>query len=443
MAGGYMGWMMLDSIISFFEMMISLFFATGIFGKKIKGKVGLFAFLLFSTSGAALLTLREYVFLWIPDFVPAVLIFILYAIVICRAKWWAAVSWALVNYLFIGIIVIGVNYMRMYLGLPGEVEKTVESVRFFLYIFTCILTRIGQFLLSEIILCVWKRFPGSTVVHRGNWKIIIISSISIVMLWILYRNGSDLNEEILYTNSLVCLLVLAINLSFLLFDEILAREKHVEEELKTQNQLIALQMRSQDEVNNMYQNILSLKHDMNNHLHTISGYMQVGEYAKAQEYAGKIAGEVSKIKSFHSGNAVVDALIGSKTALAEMNGIRVDVDMAVPPELKITDEDLTVMIGNLYDNAIDANLKFEDANKRFIHIKVLFDGGNLLLMFENAATKEERSGDTDVWTTTKAESSMHGFGIKNIDRIVQMYDGYCEREQKDYVFRCRIRIPGK
>ncbi|MBD5510084.1 MAG: ATP-binding protein, partial [Lachnospiraceae bacterium] len=40
-------------------------------------------------------------------------------------------------------------------------------------------------------------------------------------------------------------------------------------------------------------------------------------------------------------------------------------------------------------------------------------------------------------------SFMHGFGIQNIDRIVQMYGGYCERELKNHVFRCRIRIPGK
>ena len=271
----------------------------------------------------------------------------------------------------------------------------------------------------------------------------IVSSISIILLWILLGKETILNEGVLYSNSLVCLLVLAVNLAFLLFDEILAKEKYVEEELKAQNQLAALQMRSQDEVNHMYQSILSLKHDMNNHLHTISGYMQVGEYAKAQEYVGEIAGKVSRIKSFHSGNAVVDALIGSKTALAEMNGIMVDVDMAVPPELKITDGDLTVVIGNLYDNAIDANLNFDDLNKRFIHIKILFDSGNLLLLFENAAPGEDRFGHKNTWATTKEDISIHGFGIKNIDRIVEKYGGYCERELKDHVFRCRIRLPGK
>lgn len=435
-----MEWIILESIFSFIEMLTSCFFATGIFRKKLKGKLIEFAIILFSIFGTAFLMLREYVFEWIPDFVPAVLLFTVYAITICQAKWWSAVSWALVNYLFIGIISITTDYMlRMCLDLPVEVEKTFGSIWFF----SCIITRIGQFLLSEIILCVWKRFSVSTVVHRGSRKIIIFSSISIIMIWILWSKGTDLNEEVLYSNSLVCLLVLSMNLSILLFDEVLAKEKYVEEELKTQNKLIALQMRNQDEINNMYQSILSLKHDMNNHLHTISGYMQVGEYVKAQEYVGEIVGRIGKIKSFHSGNAVVDALIGSKTALAEMNEITVDVDMAALPDLQLTDGDLTVMIGNLYDNAIDANLKISDVNKRFIHIKILYDGGNVLFMFENATLEEKHIGNMDIWTTTKEDCSVHGFGIKNIDRIVQMYDGYCERDMRDHVFRCRIRVPGK
>lgn len=433
-----MRWIIFECIFSFLEMLISCFLATGIFRKNIKEKRTIFAFAAFSVFGAALLIIRVYVFTWIPDFLPAVLVFTLYAIIICKAKWWSAVSWALVNYLFIGIMVLAADYiLRICFYLP------VGNSNEFVWIFSCILARMGQFLLSEIILRVWKRFPESTMVHRGSWKIMMISSVSILLLWILLGKDSDLNKGILYSNSLVCLLVLAVNFVFLLFDEVLAREKHVEEELKTQKQLAALQMRNQDEINNMYQRILSLKHDMNNHLHTISGYMQVGEYEKAHEYAGKIAGEVSKIKSFHSGNAVIDVLIGSKTALAEMNGIKVDVDMAVPPELKLTDGDLTVMIGNLYDNAIDANLKITDVDKRFIHIKIFFDGGNLLFLFENAACGEDRSGHADVWFTTKENSFMHGFGIKNIDRIVQMYDGYCERELKNQVFRCRIRMPGK
>ncbi|MCM1188924.1 MAG: GHKL domain-containing protein [bacterium] len=428
----------IESVFSFFEMLISLFFAAGIFRKKIRGETGIACYLLFAVFGAALLTLREYVFLWIPDFFPAVLIFTVYAIAVCRAKWWAAVSWALVNYLFIGIVTIGTGYI---LGMrPGQAAGADER-EVYLWLAARILTRMGQFLLSVIILRIWKRFPESAMVHRGSRKIMIVSSASIILLWILLGKGSDRNEEVLYSNSLVCLLVLAVNLAFLIFDEILAKEKYVEEELRAQNQMAALQIRSQTEVNHMYQGIQSLKHDMNNHLHTISGYIQIGEYGKAQEYVERIAGEISRVESFHSGNPTVDVLIGSKTALARMSGIVVEAECQVPPELKIADRDLTVLIGNLYDNAIDANLKIADTDSRFIHIKILFDTGNLLLLFENATPEDSRTGGSDKWATTKEDNSLHGFGIKNIDRILQAYGGYCEREIKDHVFRCRIRIP--
>lgn len=432
-----MDMLIFDSIISFMEMLTSCFFAAGIFRKDWKGKRTVLALLLFSVAGTVLLTIRENIFLWIPDFVPSVLIFTLFSIMVCRTKWWTGVSWALANYLFIGIINISTDYSII--KFTGLSPYSRESVG--LWMFSCILVRLGQLLLSEIIVFVWKRFPVSPGVRRGSWRIIIVSCVSIIIVWLLWEMGFVISDEVLYSNSLVCLLVLTVNLAFLLFDEALATEKQVEEELKTQNQIIALQVHNQDEMNSMYQRIVSLKHDMNNHLHTISGYMQVGEYAKAQEYVGDIAGTVSRIKSFHSGNTVVDVLIGSKTALAEMYGIEVNVDLAVPQELKITDTDLTVVIGNLYDNAIDANLRFEDADKRFVNIKILYDGGNLLFMFENAAPEEEKPDRKGVWQTTKEDSSMHGFGMKNIDMIVQKYGGYCERDLKNHIFRCRIRIP--
>ncbi|MCR2050274.1 hypothetical protein NSB25_23795 [Acetatifactor muris] len=95
--GEYMGWVISESIFSFLEMFISYFFASGIFRRKIKGSKTIYVMILFSVFGTVLLTLREYAFAWIPDFVPAVFVFTLYAIVMCQTKWWKAVSWALVN----------------------------------------------------------------------------------------------------------------------------------------------------------------------------------------------------------------------------------------------------------------------------------------------------------------------------------------------------------
>ena len=142
----------------------------------------------------------------------------------------------------------------------------------------------------------------------------------------------------------------------------------------------------------------------------------------------------------HTGNVTLDALLGSKGVLARDNGIRVDVEAAVPSELQIEETHLAVMIGNLYDNAIDASLKIEDIAKRYIRIEIVYKERNLMIHFSNAA-KQDAKRIGDVWHTTKAQVSEHGFGIKSIDRVVSQYNGFCKRELKDNIFTCRIRIP--
>ena len=136
----------------------------------------------------------------------------------------------------------------------------------------------------------------------------------------------------------------------------------------------------------------------------------------------------------------LDALLGSKGVLARKNSISVELDAVVPPDLWMEETHLAVMLGNLYDNAIDASLKIEDKLKRYIRIEIAYREGNLMICFSNAA-KEDAKRDGDVWHTTKERGSEHGFGIRSIDRIVRQYNGFITRELKDNVFTCWIRVP--
>ncbi|MBO5033159.1 MAG: GHKL domain-containing protein [Lachnospiraceae bacterium] len=434
-----MAWIVIETIISLLEMLTSCFFAAGIFRKELREKRDIFLLVMYAAAGAALLTFREYVFSEIPDFAPAVVIFAVYAIVICHAKRWAALTWALMNYLLIGLASVTTSYFLEIVTDISVVEMEADRLS---HILECILCRLGQLLFSELILLIMRKFSGSSAVRRGDWKVIAVSAVSIAVLWYVwmmrFRGDDNLTG---YFIILICVLVLAVNLSLFLFGEIIARERQSETELRTQNRLMLLQARSQEEITNTYQNMLRLRHDMNNHLHTISGYIQIEEYIKAQKYIEEIVGDITRIESFHSGNIVIDALLGSKTALAKTNKISVKVDMDLLPDMKIEDEHLTVLIGNLYDNAIDANLKIDDCSRRFIHIKMAYINESLFLLFENAAQEEEKSDTADIWVTTKEDCALHGFGTRNIDRIVQMYEGYCERGIRNYVFFCRIRLP--
>ncbi len=55
---------------------------------------------------------------------------------------------------------------------------------------------------------------------------------------------------------------------------------------------------------------------------------------------------------------MADAILNSKISLAKAQEIPVRVDAHIPVKLSISDLDLCVILGNLFDNAIEANCSY-------------------------------------------------------------------------------------
>lgn len=432
-------WIIFEFIISFLEMLTSCYFITRVFRKEINYHREIAELIVFSLCGALLLSLREGGILPISDYLPAVLIVGSYAFFKCGAKWWSAVLWALLNYLLIGIVVITINScLSFVLDIPLEELRIRADFR----IMKRVVVRLGHILASALIALILKKVQRQRVAHHKESGLILVAIISILILMGLWNFQFSLTEGLVQVfNICICLLILCINFVLLFFREVLVRFQIDNKELKEQNQLIHQQIRNQNELNEMYNCIRGLKHDLNNHFHAILGYMQLAEYQKAEEYIWKIAGEVADIETYHSGNEIVDAIMGSKTTLAKNEAISVNIELSIPEQINIPEEHLTIVLGNLYDNAIDANLKILEVEKRYIKARVKLQKESLLIYFENAANDQEDSGDKKIWKTTKRDIFEHGFGLKNIDRIVRLHDGYCDRNLKEGVFRCSIRIP--
>lgn len=83
----------------FFRNVNFMFFGKKMFQNTNKEKKNNVMFFVFAVVGTVLLTIREHNIVEIPDFVPSVFIFLLYAWLICKAKIWTAILWSLLNYL--------------------------------------------------------------------------------------------------------------------------------------------------------------------------------------------------------------------------------------------------------------------------------------------------------------------------------------------------------
>lgn len=431
-------WVVFETFISFLEMFTSCYFAARLFQKEVKDKKDAFILALFAGAGAVLLTAREIGYLPIADYIPAVVIFFLYSFLICRTKGLKAFLWALLNYLLIGCVVIFINSV---FSIVTNVSLELLHRGSVSRIMVCVIIRLGQLMLSELVLVFIKRFQEPSVTLKSEFELIGMTAFSIVVLMFLWNMEFELTESrMLYFNVIISLLMLCFNFAVLFLRVLVSRQWHDNRELVAKNEIISMQIRTQSEMNEMYQEMRAWKHEVNTHLYTISGYLLMSEYDKANEYVQKIIGKVNSIEVYSSGNGLIDAVIGSKSTLAKKYGIQLSIDMAVKDDLQISDDHLAVVIGNLYDNSIDSNMKIKDKDERYIDISIIYKDNELLLAFTNPAEEKDKNNKS-IWGSTKKSTLEHGFGLKNIDRIVRLYDGYCQREIKNNIFSCRIRIP--
>ena len=125
-----------------------------------------------------------------------------------------------------------------------------------------------------------------------------------------------------------------------------------------------------DEVQNIYKTMRGWRHDYHNHIQTLSAYMSMGQYEEASGYLERLAEDLTKVDTvLRTGNVMVDAILNSKLTLMRERRIKVDATAAVPRELAIPDIELSVLIGNLMDNAMEACMKLPE-EQRFIRIYI-------------------------------------------------------------------------
>ena len=139
-----------------------------------------------------------------------------------------------------------------------------------------------------------------------------------------------------------------------------------------------------------------------------------------------------------TGNPMADAILNSKISLAKSRGIPVTADAHIPVTLRFSEIDLCCIIGNLFDNAIEASQKLPP-EKRLIRVYMDMKNTQLYLSFTNFTAGEKLNRIGRVFASTKGEG--HGLGLARIDAIVDRLGGYLSRNSESGAFTTEILLP--
>jgi len=195
------------------------------------------------------------------------------------------------------------------------------------------------------------------------------------------------------------------------------------------------------EVENMYRQIRGWRHDYRNHIQTMKAYAAMNDLPAICEYLEKLDTDLSTVDTvIKTGNKMTDAIINSKISLAKSKNIPVKIDANIPVALSISEIDLCIIIGNLFDNAIEASLALPE-KKRMIRIYMDMKHTQLYMSFTNFTALKKQKKKGGLFKTTKGKD--HGFGLIRVDDIVAKYQGYLSRNSEDGAFTTEILLPQK
>ena len=132
----------------------------------------------------------------------------------------------------------------------------------------------------------------------------------------------------------------------------------------------------------------------------------------------------------------MDAILSAKLAQARAEGIAVEVQASLPDTLTLSDVEISIVIGNLLDNAIEACRTAP--GRKFIRLSVRMKGNMMYFYLLNSAgAKKEKLGS--LFRTGK--TGAHGFGLHRAEAILKKHGGWVKYNSEDGAFTSEFLVP--
>ena len=293
-----------------------------------------------------------------------------------------------------------------------------------------------SFLFSTVITLVLRQLfrthqKLSMATSRRNWLYqFIVPILSIIFAFTVSAiQGQVFGPDYLSVISLLSLIVLSF--SSLYFTLHLSQQQHAYYQNKLDKEQLQFQLRETQQSQEEYQRLQSLRHDLKNKHLTLLALLEENP-DEAREYLQSLTDSISGKQTFYSKNPTVNYLLNQKLHDVE-DEIELEIDCFVPQELSIQPDVLAVILGNCLDNSISACLRLTDKSERTLALNIRYFQQNLFISINNTFNEQEQE--------TRKTRQRDGWGLRNVDALVQEYQGTVKRFKENGHYRTEILLP--
>lgn len=211
-------------------------------------------------------------------------------------------------------------------------------------------------------------------------------------------------------------------------------EKYELDIVEKQNELYKKEL---ENINLQNEKTMILRHDFKNIVYKIRELANREDYKEIDKIISKYYIDHFEEYYINTGNIDFDSIMNYKMGIMKNKNIKCNHDLLIPPYNFMESYDLMILLGNLLDNAIEANLKLED--NRWIHVTIKLRKGILEIQISNPIEKKIRI-EEEMFIETDKDKEGHGYGLKSVYEIVSKYNGMMKIFTENEIFYIDIKI---
>ncbi len=294
------------------------------------------------------------------------------------------------------------------------------------YVGTVVLVLICEILLRRFL----RRNKGIKYDYNEMIVLLIIPIVMLVVLVSFIKSGS----KGVYVYVIGACALVASFASFFLYNILISNHMERMEKEALDKQIDAYR-RELDRIEKTELRIEGIRHDLRHHIIEMEGLIERDDYGSLINYLDCMKNDLSQDEKLsRSGKYEIDSLINYLLDEAGDSLKEVNVNIAIPEDLNIERYRLNIILGNLLENAIEASKRSEE---KMLSLFVKVDRNVLFVEMANSYSVSPIINENR-FITLKDNKSKHGFGLRNVERIVNEYDGELKLDISDGCFKVGI-----
>ena len=359
--------------------------------------------------------------------------------------------------LILAFVLINANKFKIFFVflviIPGTLVTVVISnflgVYFDDYLVATIAIRIvTTFIVSLFFTSFWRKYfllptPYVSNKEKELWKYaVLIPSILDCVCMVIYAIELVLDDiTILDVVLQFVIFISTILICILLFNCLRYARKEIYSRLEDEKLKYLLDLQKKNLQKNLqnFDRIKRNNHDFRHHLMTINVYATNHENDKLIDYIQNLINTTNVYQQhFFCENMAVNAILVFNYKKAVDNDIQLDFKVSIPEKINISDVDLSILIGNLIENAIEASM-FLPKDKRNILVKGKLIYDKLYLIIENNYLKSNINEKKPL-LSSKRNYTTEGIGLFTVKSIVHKYSGELDIHYEAEIFTVKVLL---